>query len=374
MAIDIDEDKFLSNLKTLISFKTISRKNPEEFEKLYNWVREFFDGADADFIDFEKNGVRSILIKPKSSLKPKVLGLGHVDVVPASDDFFLMREKGGWIFGRGVSDMKTQSLIMIYALKKVIESEGRSDFWVALTGDEEVGGFDGAKVLIDWLEKEDLLPEIAFIPDGGSDFSYVEKEKGVAFFKAISCGKSCHGSRPWLGENSIVKMMNFASELMKVFPNPTSLEDWRNSLSITQISGGEAMNQIPDFCEAKFDVRITESESPESFLGKVKEVSSKYDIEISEIATGPALFSSSDDQISKKFIQIIKNVTGKSEVKIVHETGASDGRFLMGKNVKILMTEQNIEHSAHTQDEKCEIESIWKLYEVLESLLEMAEN
>ncbi|GAB4139961.1 MAG: succinyl-diaminopimelate desuccinylase [Patescibacteria group bacterium] len=361
-------EDFLKDLKIFISFKTITNKNTEEFEKLFSWVKNFFNGFEVEFEDFEQNGVKSLLIKPKNSRKPKVLGLGHVDVVPASDEIFNIHEKEGWVFGRGVSDMKTQDLVMLWVLRSFLteNSEGRN-FWIALTGDEEVGGFSGAKVVIESFEKRNLLPEIAIVPDGGPNFSFVEKEKGVAFFKAIATGISCHGSRPFLGENAISKILNFISELQKKFPNPKNNEDWGISISPTFISGGTAMNQIPDFCEAKFDCRITEKESSEEFLKDLQVFADKFNIKIEPIVTGESFYSPKEGDVAKSFIKILEEVSGKS-VHIEHGFGASDGRFLMGKNISVLMTEHNA-LGLHQENERCEVRSIEELYDIIRKLI-----
>ncbi len=362
---------FLEDLKTFISFKTISKQNPEEFKKLFFWIKDFFKNSPVEFREFERNGIRSILIKPKNSEKPKFLGLGHVDVVPADDSLFELKTQEDFLFGRGVSDMKTQDLVMLYVLRETLsENSDGKNFWVALTGDEEVGGFDGAKYIVEVLENEKLLPQIAFVPDGGSNFSFVEKEKGIAFFKAIAKGVSCHGSRPFLGENAISKMLNFISELQKKFPNPTSDKEWGITISPTSISGGIAMNQIPDLCEAKFDCRITEKENSQTFIKDLQKFAENFDMKIEAIATGESFYSPKDSEIAKKFLKIIEEFSKKSP-KIDHGFGASDGRFLMGKGISVLMTEHNV-MGLHQEDERCEISSIEKLVKIFKkSLIEL---
>ena len=55
----------------------------------------------------------------------------------------------------------------------------------------------------DYLAENDLLPPVVFAPDGGPNFAYVEKEKGIVTFEVEMPGKAAHASRPYLGDNAI---------------------------------------------------------------------------------------------------------------------------------------------------------------------------
>ena len=131
--------------------------------------------------------------------------------------------------------MKTQCLMMMHVLRKLIDEGNHNNFWLLFSEDEEVGSANGVKIVLDYLDDNDLLPRVVFAPDGGPDFAYVEKEKGIMSFSVTTQGKAAHASRPFLGDNAIHKMMAFYAELQKLYPNPTGETDWIASRSMTKI-------------------------------------------------------------------------------------------------------------------------------------------
>ncbi len=152
-----DRERFLADLKRFIAFKTVVCQNEEEFLAANAWIKSFFDTKKTDFIEFECHGLTSTIIKPKDSVRPNMIGDGHIEVVPAEDEMFELREENGVLIGRGVADMKTQCLTMIWVLKRLIEEGRHNDFWIVFSEDEEVGSRAGVAVVADYLKKNELL-------------------------------------------------------------------------------------------------------------------------------------------------------------------------------------------------------------------------
>ena len=139
----------------------------------------------------------------------------HLDVVPVGngwvEDPFTMREKEGYIIGRGVMDDKGPSVVCLYALKYLKEKKVPLRYTVrALLGSNEESGM----LDVDYYLKNYPAPVFCFSPD--SDFPVCNGEKGI-----------------------------FHGEIVSNVP----LE------KITAIHGGFAPNAIPDRAEAtvKFD-------------------------------------------------------------------------------------------------------------------------
>ncbi len=113
--------------------------------------------------------------------KKPVLLLAHTDVVEAKRedwtmDPFILNEKDGFFYGRGVGDDKAQAAVWIANLIRY-KREGFKpdrDIIVALTADEEGGGpYNG----VDWLLKNhrELIDAELCLNEGG----WGESEKGV---------------------------------------------------------------------------------------------------------------------------------------------------------------------------------------------------
>jgi succinyl-diaminopimelate desuccinylase len=194
-----DERQFLTELDIFVRFKTCVNQNPEEFVKARTWIKAYFDPVKTEFIELTYDGFSNLLIKPRESRTPRLLGDGHIEVVPADNQLFELRREMGYLYGQGVADMKTQCLMMMWVLRELIAEGAHNDFWLLFSEDEEIGSPNGVKRVVDYLDDRGRLPEVVFVPDGGHDFAYVEKEKGQITFTAIMKGKAAHGSRPFLG-------------------------------------------------------------------------------------------------------------------------------------------------------------------------------
>ena len=148
----------------------------------------------------------------------------HVDVVPAGDgwsaDPYTMRERDGWIIGRGVLDDKGPSIICLYALKYLKEKNVPLRYGVrALLGSNEETHMDD----VEYYLKNYPAPAFCFSPD--ADFPVCNGEKGI-----------------------------FQGELVSKCPLDT----------IISINGGFAVNAVPDKATAVLKCSGKLPESTES--------------------------------------------------------------------------------------------------------------
>ena len=102
----------------------------------------------------------------------------HLDVVPVADgwtgDPFVMREREGWLLGRGVLDDKGPSVLCLYALKYLKDKQIplRYPIRALLGANEETGMADVEYYLANYT-----APIFCFSPD--ADFPLVNGEKGI---------------------------------------------------------------------------------------------------------------------------------------------------------------------------------------------------
>jgi succinyl-diaminopimelate desuccinylase len=360
-----NQKQFLSDLKTFVGFKTIVCQNKAEFLKANAWIKSFFDPEKTEFIEIDCHGLNSLIIKPRDSDRPNILGDGHIEVVPGDDHLFELKEDGGHLYGRGVADMKTQCLMMIYVFRQLVEAGNHNDFWLLFSEDEEIGSANGVKIVLEYLSDNDLMPKIVFAPDGGPDFAYVEKEKGIMTFSVTIKGQAAHASRPFLGNNAIDQMMAFYAELQQVYPNPQGEDDWRISLSMTKISAGDALNQIPGCCTAGFDLRLTERDDTAEIVAQINKVGHGFEANITFHQQDIATYYPKEAPIARKYIEILRKVSGK-EPKIVHSNGASNGRLYVAKdkNIQVLMSNPTVVGS-HANNECLVMASLESYYNLV---------
>jgi len=281
-------------------------------------------------------------------------------------------QRGKRLFGRGVADMKTQCLMMMTVQRELIAQGNHNDFWILFSEDEEIGSGNGAKRVIEYLCSHELKPNIAFVPDGGPNFGYVEKEKGILRFTVSMPDQAAHASRPFLGENAIEKMAGFYRLLQNRFPNPKSEKDWRTSMVMTSINGGEAENKVPERCVAGFDARLTEHEVIGEVIESISEIVRPFGAEIVIRAADQATYYPKEKTVARRFIDILRRVSGQ-EPAILWTNGASNGRIYLEQDdsISVLMSNPNV-WGAHAEGESLEIASIKPYYDLVMATAQMS--
>ena len=124
---------------------------PDELNRCADFIQDYLKDCGIRYNRIESNGIPSISVVAENGYTP-VLLMSHIDVVAADDELFEPYEKDGSLFGRGSADDKyavAVSLVLLKKYMKKMETEGKGQeslpFGVLITGDEEIGGCNGAK-------------------------------------------------------------------------------------------------------------------------------------------------------------------------------------------------------------------------------------
>ncbi|MCE4629317.1 MAG: M20/M25/M40 family metallo-hydrolase [Desulfurococcales archaeon] len=154
----------------------------DEAEKIGRLLREY--GLETDLIVWE--GTPSLLAVLGEG-RPVTLFLAHFDVVPpgpgwSMTDPFKPLVTNGRLYGRGSADDKSNIAAITIALRDYKPREGT--VIIAFTGDEEVGGANGAKRIAEMLEKEGLFPD--YLVNGDGSLSRIIIRRRNAFKAKIS--------------------------------------------------------------------------------------------------------------------------------------------------------------------------------------------
>ncbi len=122
----------------------------------------------------------------KGNLVPRILFLGHLDVVPADPnawqhDPYNPRVEGDRLYGRGAADMKGPVASMITAFHDY-DPDDLGTLMFLFSGDEEEGGFYSVPPVIEYLEQHDMMP--TYVINGEpSNHELVTKRRGLAQFQ-----------------------------------------------------------------------------------------------------------------------------------------------------------------------------------------------
>jgi succinyl-diaminopimelate desuccinylase len=196
---------------------------------------------------------------------------GHYDVVPASESAqFRPVMKGGKLFGRGSSDMKSGLAAMIYAVRALADCGAELDGKIRLTlvPDEETGGAHGSDALLrsgalglDGIGM--LTPE----PTGGVIWN---SSRGAVSLRVTVNGKAAHVSAQHVGRNAFEAMVAVAERLLKLKAQiessttrfPVRPAAARRSVLLLggRCEGGASFNMVPARCSFTIDRRTNPEE------------------------------------------------------------------------------------------------------------------
>lgn len=289
---------------------------------------------------------------------PHVLLVAHLDVVPAPETLFTLAKQDGRLLGRGVFDMKFAAACYIELFRDHAELR-KKNIGILFTTDEELGGHSMTEVLASGIR-----PKVAFIPDGGDNWSIEKRAKGLHTIEILSVGKSAHGSRPWEGESALHTLLDISHILRAKYPSdkPSGA-----TLSINQLRSGAAINQVPEHASMGIDFRTFSKQELEDFKLLIAELSRIHTLQIIPVNTGdPLLFDEKHPQV-QGFLQVLEQQTGK-EVFYCESYGASDARFFAEYNIPCIVIEPN-GGGRHSNEEWLQASDLEKYYHLIEQWL-----
>lgn len=355
----INTEELIQLVKLLVGFKTVSNGSDIIKEELINEIESFVQDAGLKTYKFYKSGKPSILIHhpDKYDRNFGLLLHGHIDVVHAHEDQYHCYVDDGKIHGRGTLDMKGSVAVFLLLLKYLFESaQLQKEIGLILTSDEEQGGVDGTKYLLD----EQGINAEFFITGEPTDLLIVNKHKGVWRSKLTKKGISAHSSTPWLGDNSLHTMSKYISDFIGKNPQPESTE-WKSTYSFNKFESGDSINKIPEVSSVWIDIRYTTMKELNELISIIKEVFLEVEIDI--LFTSPPLDTAEDN----KNISILKSIIEKKtneKAQLHSKEYATDARYASLHRIPAIAfgpTGKGI----HEVDEYVEISSLEKYYEIL---------
>ena len=142
------EDELVDDLSALIRFQTVTRDNDANRAAM-EWIVEELAGLPIQVKWYESKGFPSVVITSQETTSPKILLAGHLDVVPGTEESFQPKVEDGRLIGRGAYDMKMGIAAALNIFKALGDDLNKYDVGLMLTADEEIGGFNGVKYLVE---------------------------------------------------------------------------------------------------------------------------------------------------------------------------------------------------------------------------------
>ena len=269
-------------------------------------------------------GRKILYAATRATQLPAILFSAHLDVVPATDAEFKIREKSGWLWGRGSADCLGHCALLAELL---IALKGQADVGVIFATDEEIGGLTTRAMV-----EKGYRGKLAVIVDTNQpNRELCVAQKGICTIKLTAAGKACHGSTPWLGDNAIDRLIEGYVKVKSLFPAVKPGREWKNTCSANIINAGTVFNRIPDHAEMVLDIRHTEITTPVRLLRDLRKISG---LKAECIQTSPVVFCDAQHPVLKQFAQFMSRHLGHP-VPISRMNGATDARHFSALKVPI---------------------------------------
>jgi succinyl-diaminopimelate desuccinylase len=251
----------------LIAYDT---SQPDGLRRAAGFVQGWLESHDFAVSESDVRGVPVLTVEsgPEDALATVVFH-GHLDVVPAPAGQFQARVDGDRLYGRGAYDMKGAVAAMMLALED-LKGDRKVRLRFALVPDEESE------------EEHDRasqrLAASGFVGDfvitgEPTDLHIGVQSKGILAMRLEVSGTAAHGARPWLGDNAVLKAVNVFRQIEALpFSRESSELFDRPSINLGRISGGDALNKVPDRCIIDVDIRYLPGQDPDAILEQVRRI------------------------------------------------------------------------------------------------------
>jgi acetylornithine deacetylase len=312
-------------LARLIGFATVSRdSNLELIEFVRDYLHEL--GVDCELIYNAERTKANLL----ATVGPRVAGgivlSGHTDVVPVDGQAwtvepFCLSEAGGKLYGRGTADMKGYLASVLAAVPMFLASPLRRPVHLAFSYDEEVGCL-GVRGLLEVLPQRIPAPALCLIGEP-TELKPVLGHKGKLAMRCHVHGAPCHSAYAPYGVNAIEQAARLIGRLGEIGTrlaepqhHDERFDPAYSTVQVGVISGGTALNIVPENCRFDFEVRALPDFAPEAvanelqnyaeqtLLPAMQAVKADTSIRFEKISAYPGLATPADSAAARLIAQL----------------------------------------------------------------------
>lgn len=314
--------------------------------------------------------------------KPHFCFAGHTDVVPVGSrdswtvDPFGAEIKGGRLFGRGASDMKSAVAAFAAASARFLARKGKDfdgSISMLITGDEEGPSINGTRKVLTWMAEMNQIPDACLVGEPTNPTRLGEMIKigrrGSLNGRLTVHGIQGHTAYPHLADNPIPRLMKMLTAVIETPLDRGSDHFQPSTLEVSTIDvGNPATNVIPAMASAAFNIRFNDLHTPESverwLRGHFDTVGGRYDLAIK--VTGVS-FLTPPGRLSGLIADAVTTVTGKTP-ELSTTGGTSDARFI--KDYCPVAEFGLIGATMHMVDESIPLEDVEALTEIYTRVLD----
>lgn len=308
---------------------------------------------------------------------------GHTDVVPVGNEAdwssapFDGEIKDGQLYGRGAADMKGGIACFIAAVKAHLDAgkpHGRIS--LIITGDEEGDAINGTVKLVDWMQSQNIIPDMCLVgeptnPEQLGDTIKNGRRGSVSGHLRV-VGTQGHVAYPHLANNPMPALIEMLAPVNSAeLDGGTPHFDPSTAEIVSIETPNPAGNVIPQAVQAQFNIRFNTEHTSNSLTGWLEEhfarVADARSVEYTvSWKSNAAPFVTEPGQLTELLQSAITEVTGRS-AQLSTSGGTSDARFLcaLGPVAEFGL----VGRTMHKVDEHVAIADIDRLTQIYRCLL-----
>ena len=374
-------------LSRLVSFDTTSRdSNLELISFVEDYAKSY--GLAPRRIPNPEGTKANLLISVGPQEPGGIILSGHTDVVPVDGqdwhtDPFAMVEREGKYFGRGTSDMKAFSAVILSLFPELTRRPLKTPVHIALSYDEEVGCL-GVRPMIADIVKSVPMPRLAIIGEP-TDMKVVNAHKGIRSFRTTVTGREAHSSQTDKGVNAVMVAAELIMHLAKLAEDMRRRGDPSGrfdppytTVQSSTIEGGTALNILARHCLFQWEFRYLPGTSQDEILDafnayatkevlpRLKAIAPESDIVTKPRAHVPALVATDGCPAEA----LAKQLTGRNHAEAV-AYGTEAGLFQEAGIPSVVCGPGNIQQ-AHKPNEFIEISQVAACEQFIRKLIDHA--
>ncbi|MEK1943537.1 MAG: acetylornithine deacetylase [Pseudomonas sp.] len=371
-------------LNRLIAFNTVSR---ESNLALIEFVRDYLTslGIDSELIHSDDGRKANLYARIGPALSGGVMLSGHSDVVPVDGQAwtvppFAMSERDGKLYGRGTADMKGYIACVLAALPAFLAKPLRVPLHLAISYDEEVGCL-GVRSLIEALAGRPERPSLCIIGEPTS-MRPVLGHKGKLGMRCEVHGAACHSAYAPQGVNAIeyaakliVRLGEIGQRLAAIERHDARFDPPYSTVQTGTISGGSALNIVPEHCRFDFEVRTLPADDAEQIASELqayaqelvpqmRAVQADTGIRFTPISAYPGLATAADSEAA----QLLALISGSQDFGTV-AFGTEGGLFDQAGIATVVCGPGSMDQG-HKPDEFVSLEQLGQCDAMLQRLAE----
>ncbi|MDD1674320.1 MAG: M20/M25/M40 family metallo-hydrolase, partial [Methanomicrobiales archaeon] len=333
---------------------------PGDTAEVIEYISGYLDALGIDGTIVRRRGGRCNLVA--GDVRAPLLFCGHVDVVPAIPAGWKFgpysgTADGGYIYGRGASDMKGGCAAILAAVHSVVDAGDELPAALAFVCDEETGGNHGIAYLV---KKQLIHPCDCLIAEPTPPRNVVVGQKGLCRIDMDFHGTPGHGSLyPRVGVSAVMEAFNLLGHLRTIhereYPVPEDvralvevssvvleevfgIEEIRTILrSVTfnpgRILGGEKANIIAEHCRLELDLRIPWGCTGAEIVAEIRAAAPRASLRITDCSEPNC--TPADAPIVVTTCRQIERVYGVDAVPII-QWAASDAKVLRAAGFNVV--------------------------------------